>query len=206
MIGVNLWGVVHGIRAFLPHLLGRRPHRQHGLDRRACSPGSAPSYDATKHAVVAISEDLLQRPAHRRAARRRQRAVPGLGPHRIVDAERNWPARPGRRCPTPAGDRRHRHTSAAPSTRAPRPASIADAVADAVVAGPFWVIPHARLPRPRRQALARHRRRVGARARRAAPRHAAPQPIDRRDHGGDGGGERLSRVTNERLDVKKYRT
>ena len=39
VIGVNLWGVINGIRAFLPHLLraGRGPHRQHGVGVRACT-------------------------------------------------------------------------------------------------------------------------------------------------------------------------
>ena len=37
-LGVNLMGVVHGVRAFVPRMLERRrrgPHRQHGVDGRA---------------------------------------------------------------------------------------------------------------------------------------------------------------------------
>ena len=34
VLGVNLWGVIHGCRTFLPHLGRRRPHRQHGVGGR----------------------------------------------------------------------------------------------------------------------------------------------------------------------------
>ena len=65
VVGVNLWGVVHGVRAFLPHPgEGRRgPHREHGVDGRADRAGLDAVYDATKHAVVALTERPLPRDA-----------------------------------------------------------------------------------------------------------------------------------------------
>jgi NAD(P)-dependent dehydrogenase (short-subunit alcohol dehydrogenase family) len=60
VIGVNLMGVVHGIRAFLPHLvLGGRGHIVNTASMAGLFPGLAASYDATKHAVVALTEDLF---------------------------------------------------------------------------------------------------------------------------------------------------
>ena len=78
-MGVNFWGVVHGCRAFLPHLAGGG-HIVNTASIAGLMPGFAPSYDASKHAVVAITEDLYTTSA-RRAPDRGERAVPGLGAH-----------------------------------------------------------------------------------------------------------------------------
>jgi len=59
VLGVNLWGVIHGIRAFLPQMLGQGGgHIVNTASIAGLYPGFAPSYDASKHAVVAISEGL----------------------------------------------------------------------------------------------------------------------------------------------------
>lgn len=60
VIGVNLWGVIHGIRAFLPHLLAQ--DEGHIVNTASVSglyhhPRMGP-YNATKAAVVALSETL----------------------------------------------------------------------------------------------------------------------------------------------------
>ena len=60
VIGINMYGVIHGIRAFLPimneqglgHILNTA-----SMAGLVALPGAAP-YNATKHAVVAISESL----------------------------------------------------------------------------------------------------------------------------------------------------
>ena len=61
VLGVNLWGVIHGIRAFLPQMLGQGGgHIVNTASIAGLYPGFAPSYDASKHAVVAISEGLYK--------------------------------------------------------------------------------------------------------------------------------------------------
>src|SRR5215467_13893309 len=61
LLGVNLWGVVHGIRAFLPVLAAQgEGHIVNTASVAGLIPGVDPIYDATKHAVVAISENLYQ--------------------------------------------------------------------------------------------------------------------------------------------------
>ena len=118
VMGVNFWGVVHGCRAFLPHLLGGG-HIVNTASMAGLMPGFAPSYDASKHAVVAISEDLYQRGHRRRAADRGQRAVPRLGAHAHPRRRPQLAGRPRR-----AAARLHPSrascapTSPAPSTRA----------------------------------------------------------------------------------------
>ncbi|MGB3735087.1 MAG: SDR family NAD(P)-dependent oxidoreductase [Ilumatobacter sp.] len=60
VIGINLYGVVHGIRAFLPIMTEQASGHIVNTASMAglmALPGAAP-YNATKHAVVAISESL----------------------------------------------------------------------------------------------------------------------------------------------------
>ncbi|MBW2501123.1 MAG: SDR family NAD(P)-dependent oxidoreductase [Deltaproteobacteria bacterium] len=61
LIGVNLWGVVHGLQAFLPRLMDQA-NASHVLNTASSagmliSPGLG-VYKATKHAVVSLSETL----------------------------------------------------------------------------------------------------------------------------------------------------
>jgi len=61
VLGVNLWGVIHGIRAFLPLPAAQREsHIVNTASAAGLIPATSPAYDATKHAVVAISEDLYR--------------------------------------------------------------------------------------------------------------------------------------------------
>ena len=60
VLGVNLRGVIHGIRAFVPHLISQ--NRGHVVNTASMAgisvmPGIAP-YLTSKHAVVALSEGL----------------------------------------------------------------------------------------------------------------------------------------------------
>ena len=60
VIGVNLWGVIHGVRAFVP-LLVQRPEAHIVNTASVAGLVAAPfmgPYNASKHAVVAISETL----------------------------------------------------------------------------------------------------------------------------------------------------
>lgn len=68
VLGVNLWGVVHGVRSFVPRMLesGKRDHGFRGhLINTASMAGllNAPTmgvYNVSKHAVVSLSETLYQ--------------------------------------------------------------------------------------------------------------------------------------------------
>ena len=58
-MGVNFYGIVHGIRAFLPHLvLGGGGSIVNTASIAGLYPGFSAAYDASKHAAVAIIEDL----------------------------------------------------------------------------------------------------------------------------------------------------
>ena len=68
LLGVNLWGVVHGVRLFTPMMLeaaSKDPHFQGHIVNTASmagllTPPNMGIYNVTKHAVVALTETLYQ--------------------------------------------------------------------------------------------------------------------------------------------------
>ena len=95
LLGVNLWGVIHGIRTFVPIMLeqGSECHIVNaasaaGLDARPW----LGMYSASKYAVVAISEALQQELAMTGARIGVSVLCPAIVNTRIGEAERNRPA------------------------------------------------------------------------------------------------------------------
>lgn len=94
VMGVNLWGVIHGIRAFVPIML--RQHRPAHIVNTASIAGlvkghvSAP-YAVTKHAVVALTEQLAIEFERVTAPIKASVLCPGWVTTRIMDSERNRP-------------------------------------------------------------------------------------------------------------------
>lgn len=95
LLGVNLWGVIHGIRTFVPIMM-RQATECHivntasaaGLDARPW----LGMYSASKYAVVAISEALRQELAMTGARIGVSVLCPAVVNTRIGAAERNRPA------------------------------------------------------------------------------------------------------------------
>jgi NAD(P)-dependent dehydrogenase (short-subunit alcohol dehydrogenase family) len=140
VLGVNLWGVIHGCRTFLPHLLGGG-HIVNTASVAGLFPGFGPSYDASKHAVVALTEDLFNTVKMAGLPVGVSVLCPGWVNTKIVDADRNWPADLGARPDDdPAFAVLVNHAKRA-IAEGVTPASIADAVAEAVTADRFWIIP-----------------------------------------------------------------
>jgi len=141
VMGVNFWGVVHGCRAFLPHLVGGG-HLVNTASIAGLMPGFGPSYDASKHAVVAVTESLYSTLQLAGVPIGVSVLCPGWVRTRIVDSDRNWPDELGELPPgDPTRDVVERHIRRA-IDEGSTPAYVADAVADAVTAGRFWVLPH----------------------------------------------------------------
>ncbi len=93
ILGVNLWGVIHGIRVFLPHLM------EHG-DGHIVNTGSIAGhtsypnigpYNASKHAVVTISETLYNELQDSGSPVGVSVLCPGLVTTNIINSERNRP-------------------------------------------------------------------------------------------------------------------
>jgi NAD(P)-dependent dehydrogenase (short-subunit alcohol dehydrogenase family) len=94
ILGVNLWGVIHGVRAFVPRLIAQG--EGHVVNTASVSglispPGSS-GYNVTKHAVVTFSETLLHDLREHGSAVGVSVLCPAYVPTGIADSERNRPA------------------------------------------------------------------------------------------------------------------
>lgn len=143
VMGVNFWGVVHGVRAFLPHIvMSGGGHVVNTASIAGLYPGFSPAYDASKHAVVAITEGLFHTLRDAGLPVGVSCLCPGWVRTGIIDAERNWPTDLGPPPVTTAAGRVSRdHVRRAIDEGMP-PAVVADLVVDAVRAGRYWVFPH----------------------------------------------------------------
>lgn len=144
VMGVNFWGVVHGVRAFLPHLvMSGGGHIVNTASIAGLYPGFAAPYDASKHAVVAMTEGLYTTLTSGGIPVGVSCLCPGWVRTGIMDSERNWPTEFGAPPePTAAGAVTSNYVRRA-IDEGMQPAAVADMVVDAVSEGRFWVFPHA---------------------------------------------------------------
>lgn len=95
VLGVNLYGVIHGIRSFVPRMLESRTEsyivNTASIAGLTSSPGLA-VYMASKHAVVSLTETLYHDLSLRGANIGVSVLCPGFVKTNIQDAERNRPA------------------------------------------------------------------------------------------------------------------
>lgn len=93
ILGVNLWGVIHGVRAFAPRLIAQ--NEGHIVNTASVagliSPPGSGAYNVTKHAVVALSESLQHDLRERGSAVGVSVLCPAYVPTGIVDSERSRP-------------------------------------------------------------------------------------------------------------------
>jgi NAD(P)-dependent dehydrogenase (short-subunit alcohol dehydrogenase family) len=94
ILGVNLWGVIHGVRAFAPRLLAQ--DEGHIVNTASVagliSPPASAAYNVTKHAVVTLSESLCHDLRERNSRVGVSVLCPAYVPTGIADSERNRPA------------------------------------------------------------------------------------------------------------------
>jgi NAD(P)-dependent dehydrogenase (short-subunit alcohol dehydrogenase family) len=137
--------VVHGVRAFVPRMLagGDEGHIVNTASVAGLLSGPGP-YFASKHAVTCLSEGLYK--DLRTAGARLSASVlcPGIIRTAILDAERNRPSAFG--APTdvaalPEATQRWAADFRAQLEAGLDPAQVADAVADAIVADRFYIVP-----------------------------------------------------------------
>jgi NAD(P)-dependent dehydrogenase (short-subunit alcohol dehydrogenase family) len=145
VLGVNLWGVIHGIRAFLPVLAAQgEGHIVNTASIAGLIPG-LPIYDAAKHAVVAISEDLYRAMDVAMLPIGVSVLCPGWVRTSIEQASRNWPESLGEVPPPAATAEVLRPHMQRAVDEGMAPAAVADLVADAIAANRFWVFTDPRL-------------------------------------------------------------
>jgi NAD(P)-dependent dehydrogenase (short-subunit alcohol dehydrogenase family) len=94
ILGVNLWGVIHGVRAFAPRLIAQG--EGHIVNTASVagliSPAGSAAYNVTKHAVVTLSETLHHDLREHGSAVGVSVLCPAYVPTRIAESERNRPA------------------------------------------------------------------------------------------------------------------
>jgi NAD(P)-dependent dehydrogenase (short-subunit alcohol dehydrogenase family) len=95
VIGVNLWGVIHGVKVFTPIMLAQNTDchivNTASMAGVTVGGGTAP-YSVTKHAVVALSESLYLTLQQRGAPIKVSVLCPGFVKTNIMNSERNRPA------------------------------------------------------------------------------------------------------------------
>jgi len=140
VLGVNLWGVINGIRSFVPTLLRQdAAHVVNTASMAGLIPSGLGPYDVTKHGVVALSEDLYFGLRQRGAQVGVSVLCPGFVRTRIVDADRNRPGGLGEVDPSTAAVREMLRQL---QDAGMEPAEVAAQVVAAVHSGRFYVLTH----------------------------------------------------------------
>jgi NAD(P)-dependent dehydrogenase (short-subunit alcohol dehydrogenase family) len=159
IVGVNLMGVVHGVRTFTPLLLEQgEGHIVNTASMAGLISGAGNAlYGVTKHAVVALSEALFNELAAQAESRVRVSVLcPGwINTQILQSSQRNQPEAvrhhlPQDRTSPEAEIRRKLVESMLASGLDPR--RVGDLVLDAIRAEKFWILTH-----PQWKSMIRHR-------------------------------------------------
>jgi NAD(P)-dependent dehydrogenase (short-subunit alcohol dehydrogenase family) len=148
VLGVNLWGVVHGIRAFVPRMVeaGEDGHVVATSSMSGMAPGpGVGAYGASKAGVIALMESLHMDLSATDSRVRAHVLLPSFTRTRILESQRNRPDAlgPGRSAadgtPESGMDRSRVQALLA---QGQDPAEVADCVLRAIRADRFWIVPH----------------------------------------------------------------
>jgi NAD(P)-dependent dehydrogenase (short-subunit alcohol dehydrogenase family) len=146
VVGVNLWGVIHGVKVFTPLMLAQNTEC-HIVNTSSAAGlivgGASAPYAVTKHAVVALSESLYLSLQQRKSLVKVSVLCPGLVRTNIADAERNRPAelRNEPVAMTPEMQAGLAAFKAAMEAGMP-PLQVANVVFDAIQKEQFYILPH----------------------------------------------------------------
>ena len=150
VLGVNLWGVVHGVRLFTPMMLEAAkadPAYQGHIVNTASmagllTPPNMGVYNVTKHAVVSLTETLYQDLALVTDQISASVLCPYFVPTGINNSERNRPAAMADEKPTKSQLIGQAMTDKAVGSGKVSAADVAQKVFDAVQAGQFYIYSH----------------------------------------------------------------
>lgn len=141
VLEVNLWGVIHGHRAFLPHFVEQGDaHIVNTASMAGHFPGHS-AYAASKWAVVAITEGLFHDPRLQAAGVGVSCLCPGWVNTAIFESERNrpeWAAPPRDLEATPIEEMMRAYVLDQLRSGM-EPANVADLVHDAILSNSFWI-------------------------------------------------------------------
>jgi len=146
VLGVNLWGVIHGVRSFVPIML-RQDGECHVVNTASAaglvSPQTMGVYNTSKHAVVTLTETLHHDLRLVNARIGVSLLCPAFVKTGIADAERNRPAELGNAAPPTASQSAAREASRqAVSAGKLSAADVARITFEAIRENRFYVVPH----------------------------------------------------------------
>ncbi len=150
VLGVNLWGVIHGVRCFTPHMLAAAqtdPAWQGHIVNTASMAGllTAPNmgiYNASKHAVVALTETLYQDLALVTQQVGASVLCPYFVPTGIAQSQRNRPSDLAAGQPTQSQLINQAMSDKAVSSGKVSATDVAEMVFAAIEANQFYVFSH----------------------------------------------------------------
>jgi len=142
VLGVNLWGVINGIRSFVPVLLEQdAAHVVNTASVAGLVTGTLGPYSVTKHAVVALSEALYVQLLQRGPNVGVSVLCPGWVRTQILNSERNRPGDLELPEPDPAWAAAREMVRQLVESGM-EPAHVATQVVDAIRKGRFYVLTH----------------------------------------------------------------
>ena len=150
VLGVNLWGVIHGVRLFTPMMLEAAQKdpawRGHIVNTASMAgllnPPNMGVYNVSKHAVVSLSETLYQDLALVTDQVSASVLCPFFVPTGIHQSERNRPGELAAAKPTRSQLIGQAMSDKAVSSGKVTAAEVAQLVFDAVAAGQFYIYSH----------------------------------------------------------------
>ncbi len=150
VLGVNLWGVIHGVRLFTPMMLEAAKkdpaYSGHIVNTASMAgllnPPNMGVYNVSKHAVVSLSETLYQDLALVSDQVGASVLCPFFVPTGIQRSERNRPGELAATQPTRSQLIGQAMTDKAVSSGKVTAAEVAQLVFDAVAAGQFYIYSH----------------------------------------------------------------
>ena len=141
VMGVNLWGVIHGVKAFLPRMIEQDEGHMLATSSTAglvASPSIAP-YNVTKFGVVALMETVARDLQIARSQVGASVLCPGEVATRIAESGRN---RPDAEHVESQAERAFYQSAGPLVAKGLDPAEVADMVVDAILAKKFWIVTH----------------------------------------------------------------
>lgn len=147
LLSVNLWGVIHGIRAFVPRMIAQADECHVVNTSSGAGLHTRPFlgvYGATKHAVVAISEAMFHELRLTGTKIGVSVLCPAVVNTRIGEAERNRPEDLGNESGSgnPAQMQAMETAFRAALAQGLAPEAVASAVVDAIKANRFYILTH----------------------------------------------------------------
>jgi NAD(P)-dependent dehydrogenase (short-subunit alcohol dehydrogenase family) len=144
VLGVNLWGVIHGVKAFLPHI--KAAGEGHVVNTASTAglyamPIIGP-YNVSKFGVVALSETLHRELEAAGSQVGASVLCPGVVATQIAESQRNRSAESAQQHSSSPQEDGFLTASGQMTRDGMDPAKVADLVVDAIRSSRFWILTH----------------------------------------------------------------